>query len=236
MIADMIFEENASPNDFNLIEEIYEEEIIDEYGNRKVLFKTRMVKQKKNDLLVKMIESNKINGNPLDTVMEKISIKKVNDPDLAGAKDVYEELLDDGSRVQVIVRADGTIVKKIIKETEEEKRNNDLANLNKLKKETAMQEVHLQNKENEINKDKAELLVLEQQLQKLNKVETFKPPGVKGKILKRIVNEKGEEEFVEVELQGEDLDKIEIWEEVVDANGKVKRVKVSFETLKDIKN
>jgi len=38
------------------------------------------------------------------------------------------------------------------------------------------------------------------------KKEEFRPPGVKGKVLKRIVDENGIEHFVEVDLENEILD------------------------------
>jgi len=189
MIADMMFEEHATGYDYDLKEEIYEEEIIDQNGQRKVIVKTRIVKQRKNDVLIKISESNNLHGNPLDSVMGKLIISK-KDPDLEGAKDVYEELLDDGSKVKVIVKADGTIIKKII--TQEEMRENEQQMLFELRTKTISEVYKIKDLETEINTDKAELLALEQKLQCLNQTEKFKPPGIKGKILKRIVNDEGE--------------------------------------------
>ena len=54
-IANHIAEKFGKPGDFEMVEEEYEEEIIDEFGNKVTVKKTWMKKMKNNDILGMMV-------------------------------------------------------------------------------------------------------------------------------------------------------------------------------------
>ena len=55
-IANHIAEKFGKPGDFEMVEEEYEEEIIDEFGNKVTVKKTWMKKMKNNDILGMMVK------------------------------------------------------------------------------------------------------------------------------------------------------------------------------------
>jgi len=79
----------------------------------------------------------------------------------------------------------------------------------------------LQDYENAVKLDKEALDALVNEKKQLMVKEKFAPPGVEGKIWKKIIDENGNEVWIEVDLQNEDLDNMSIYEEVIDEDGNV---------------
>ena len=55
-IANHIADKFGKPGDFEMVEKMYEEEIIDEFGNKVTVKKTWMKKMKNNDILRMMVK------------------------------------------------------------------------------------------------------------------------------------------------------------------------------------
>jgi len=85
-IANHIAEKFGKPGDFEMVEEEYEEEIIDEFGNKVIVKKTRMVKKMKNDILGNMQKHNKNNPSALAAALEHYDPDK-DDPDMENCVD-----------------------------------------------------------------------------------------------------------------------------------------------------
>lgn len=126
-------------------------------------------------------------------------------------------------------------MRKVVKETEEQKKKK--AMKEKLLNETA------ENEKNKIDQDIMKLKQDEEEIEKLSKEKEklmkkaeFKPPGIKGKVKKKIINANGEEEFIEVDLENEDFDdNASVYEEVIDEFGNKVMKKVDKQALNDIK-
>jgi len=79
---------------------------------------------------------------------------------LEGALEITEEILPDGTKVRVITRKDGTVVKKIMKETDGQKK---LRELKRLKEESN----GVADEEAKVEVAKRELKMKEEKLQKM---------------------------------------------------------------------
>lgn len=118
--------------------------------------------------------------------------------------DYYEEVLADGTKVRVMKMKDGSVVRKVVKETEGQKKLKEMARLAKEGKGVAEEEAAVAHAERELKKKEENVKKLKEQREKLMKKEDFKLPGglLKGKVMRK--NSKGE--MVEVDLENEDFD------------------------------
>jgi len=145
--------------------------------------------------------------------------------------------MPDGTKVRIITLADGTVVRKIIKETEGQKKLRELKRLKEESTGLADEEAKVEVAKRELKMKEEKLQKLKEEKEKLSKKEEFKPPGVKGKVMKRIVDENGVEHFVEVDLENEIIDEnADVYEEVIDEFGNKKMVKIDKSKLAEIKN
>lgn len=72
----------------------------------------------------------------------------------------------------------------------------------------------------ELEKEEKELQNLMDEQIALSKKIDFKPPGLKGKVLKKIVDENGNDQFIEIDVQHEDIDdNASVYEEIIDEFG-----------------
>jgi len=110
---------------------------------------------------------------------------------------VHEEVLEDGTRIQVITLADGTVVRKVIHDEYQLEAKAEAIEQQKLAIQAAEQEL-LREQEvlNEMIKEKERLMTKEE----------FRPPGIKGKVKRRMIDENGNEIWVDVDLEHEDFD------------------------------
>jgi len=106
----------------------------------------------------------------------------------------------------VIKKKDGTIVRKVVKETEAQKKLKEMKRLKEEKSGLQEEEAKLEVEKAALKKKEEHLQKMKQERDKLSKKEEFKPPGIKGKILKKVVDENGVEHFIEVDIENEDFD------------------------------
>lgn len=157
----------------------------------------------KNDILGNMQKHNKENPSALQAALENYDPDK-DDPDMADCVDYYEEVLADGTVVKVMKMKDGTIKRKVVNETEGQKKLREMKRLANEGKGLAEEEAAVAHAERELKKKEENLKKMKEQREKLMKKEEFKIPGglVKGKVMRK--NSKGE--FVEVDVENEDFD------------------------------
>jgi len=188
-----------------------------------------MVKKLKNDPLAKIKAEN---AKPGDTPLSKA--RKANQD-----KDVLEEhyeTLPDGTRVKVKKMADGRIVREVIKETEEQKKQNKLNAMKDLankEKELAKEEENIKMAEHALKKKEENLKKLKEQREKLKVKEKFQIPGgiVKGRIFRKDKNGN----WVEVDIENEEIgDDDSLYEEVIDKDGNVTYKKIDRNKIKEI--
>jgi len=113
-------------------------------------------------------------------------------------------VLADGTKVRVMKMKDGSVVRKVVKETEGQRKLKEMARLAKEGKGLAEEEAAVAHAERELKKKEENVRKLKEQRDKLMKKEEFKLPGglLKGKVMRK--NSKGE--MVEVDLENEDFD------------------------------
>lgn len=96
--------------------------------------------------------------------------------------DYVEEILPDGTRIRTITKKDGSVVRKVVHETEGQKKLREMKELvseqNGLNNEAAVLELQQRN----LNLKAEKLQKLKEQEEMLSKKEEFKPPGIDAKI------------------------------------------------------
>jgi len=68
------------------------------------------------------------------------------------------------------------------------------------------EKLRLAETEKEIEREQEALLLLEKERDKLMVKAEFKAPGIKGKVKRRIIDEFGNEVWIDVDLENEDFD------------------------------
>lgn len=99
---------------------------------------------------------------------------------------------------------DGTVKRKVVNETEGQKKLREMKRMAEEGKGVAEEEAAVAHAERELKKKEENLKKMKEQREKLAKKEEFKIPGgiVKGKVMRK--NSKGE--MVEVDIENEDFD------------------------------
>jgi len=90
--------------------------------------------------------------------------------------------------------------------TEEEAELHRMKEANKLNVDFSGEENAIKEAENALNAEKEALKELEKQRDLLSKKEEFKIPGVNGRLVKRVKNSSGGEEWIPIDLENEDID------------------------------
>lgn len=129
---------------------------------------------------------------------------------MADCEDYIEEVLADGTKIRTITKKDGTVVKKVVKETEGQKKLRELKELKDEQGGLAAEDAALEMQQRQINLKAEQIQKLKEQQGLLAKKEDFKPPGVSGKIFRKITDADGNVQYEEVNLEKESLDPNEI--------------------------
>lgn len=90
--------------------------------------------------------------------------------------------------------------------TEDEAELYRMKEANKLNVDFSGEENAIKDAENAINAEKEALRELEKQREMLSVKEEFKIPGVNGRLVRRVLNSSGGEEWVAIDLEHEDID------------------------------
>lgn len=208
---------------------------MDENGNFVKVKKTRMVKKAKNDIFGNMIKTNEKNGSPLDHAADSLNLDE-EDPDEKDAEDITYEIAPDGTKIKVIRLKDGTIIRKKVNETPLMKKLKEQKRLKNDDNQINEEKAKLEMAKREIQKEKEKLNNLQNEKEKLMVKEKFSPPGIKGKIKVKRIDENGNEYWEEVDPEDFDFDdNASVYEEVIDEFGNKVMVKVSKDKINAIK-
>lgn len=143
------------------------------------------------------------NGQPLKIALDNFD-PNADDPDMANAAETWVEYDEHGRPIKVIRTNSGRIIKKVM--TEEEAELHRMKEANKLNVDFSGEENAIKEAENALNAEKEALKELEKQRDLLSKKEEFKIPGVNGRLVKRVKNSSGGEEWIPIDLENEDID------------------------------
>lgn len=147
--------------------------------------------------------------------------------------DQQEEVLADGTKVRVMKMKDGSVMRKVVTETEGQKKLKEMKRMTQEGKGLAEEEAAVAHAERELKKKEENVKKLKEQRDKLAKKEVFAIPGglIKGKVMRK--NSKGE--MVEVDIENEDFDEnASVYEEVIDEHGNKTYKKVEKSKLAEI--
>mmetsp|Transcript_34341 Transcript_34341/g.28960 ORF Transcript_34341/g.28960 Transcript_34341/m.28960 type:complete len:225 (+) Transcript_34341:1684-2358(+) len=132
--------------------------------------------------------------------------------------------------------ADGRIVREVIKESEEQKKQNKLnekKNIAMKEKELAQEEEAIKHAEKEIKKKEENLKKMKEQREKLKTKEKFQIPGG---IVKGLVFRKDKDgNWVEVDIENDEIgDDDSIYEQIIDKDGNITYEKIDRNKIKEI--
>lgn len=169
------------------------------------MIKKRTVKKRKykTDYLEYLRQYLLDNGQPLKIALDNFD-PNADDPDMANAAETWVEYDEHGRPIKVIRTLSGRIIKKVM--TEDEAELYRMKEANKLNVDFSGEENAIKNAENAINAEKEALRELEKQREMLSVKEEFKIPGVNGRLVRRVLNSSGGEEWVAIDLEHEDID------------------------------
>jgi len=154
---------------------------------------------------------------------------------MADCEDFIEEILADGTKIRTITKKDGTVVRKVVKETEGQKKLRELKQIKDEQGGLAAEEAALEMQQRQMQLKEQQINKLKEQQEMLSKKEEFKPPGVNGNIFKQITNKDGTVEYVEVNLEQEALDPNQTYyEQSTDEDGNIIYVAISNDVVQNI--